>query len=177
MGRRPRVDRTPEEKWQIVQEGVKSGNVSETCRRHGISTSLLPHVRRAPPGQSFRSRISLAKQRLVASGEWLFRAGSIARRRFDRPPLAAAKCAHHVDPILTLNVVVFSRFAGIISVHRSCLWRSCTQSPPFADAKDGAPGDLVCCPVSSFAARHAISGIPATDWQRRVSPIIFGAQH
>jgi transposase len=41
MGRRPRVDRTPEEKWLIVQEGIKSGNVSETCRRHGISPSLL----------------------------------------------------------------------------------------------------------------------------------------
>jgi transposase len=41
MGRRPRVDRTPEEKWQIVQEAMKSGNVSETCRRHGISPSLL----------------------------------------------------------------------------------------------------------------------------------------
>ena len=41
MGRRPRVDRTPEEKWQIVQEGIKRGNVSETCRRHGISPSLL----------------------------------------------------------------------------------------------------------------------------------------
>jgi transposase-like protein len=37
MGRRPRVDRSPEEKWQFVQEGIKSGNVSETCRRHGIS--------------------------------------------------------------------------------------------------------------------------------------------
>jgi hypothetical protein len=33
MGRKPRIDRSPEEKWQIVQEGVKSGNVSETCRR------------------------------------------------------------------------------------------------------------------------------------------------
>jgi transposase len=41
MGRRTRVDRTPEEKWQIVQEGIKSGNVSETCRQHGISPSLL----------------------------------------------------------------------------------------------------------------------------------------
>jgi transposase len=41
MGRRPRVERTPEEKWQIVQEGIKSGNVSETCRRHGIAPSLL----------------------------------------------------------------------------------------------------------------------------------------
>src|ERR1700738_5052356 len=40
MGRKPRVDRTPEEKWQIVQEGMKSGNVSETCRRHGIAQNL-----------------------------------------------------------------------------------------------------------------------------------------
>jgi len=41
MGRKPRVERTPEEKWQIVQEGIKSGNVSETCRRHGLAPSLL----------------------------------------------------------------------------------------------------------------------------------------
>jgi transposase len=41
MGRRARVERTPEEKWQIVQEGIKSGNVAETCRRQGISPSLL----------------------------------------------------------------------------------------------------------------------------------------
>jgi transposase len=41
MGRKPRVERTPEEKWQIVQEGIKSGNVAETCRRHGIAPSLL----------------------------------------------------------------------------------------------------------------------------------------
>jgi transposase len=41
MGRKPRVERTAEEKWQIVQEGIKSGNVSETCRRHGIAPSLL----------------------------------------------------------------------------------------------------------------------------------------
>jgi transposase-like protein len=55
MGRKPRVDRSPEEKWQIVQEDIKSGNVLETCRRHGISPSVFPHVRRAlrpdnPPG-------------------------------------------------------------------------------------------------------------------------------
>jgi hypothetical protein len=31
MGRKARVDRSPEEKWQIVQEGIKSGNLSETC--------------------------------------------------------------------------------------------------------------------------------------------------
>jgi len=39
MGRKPRVDRSPEEKWQIVQEGLKSGSVSETCRRYGIAVS------------------------------------------------------------------------------------------------------------------------------------------
>ena len=32
MSRKPRVQRTPEEKWQIVLEGLKSGNVAETCR-------------------------------------------------------------------------------------------------------------------------------------------------
>ncbi|HLZ12410.1 MAG TPA: hypothetical protein VKP58_07475 [Candidatus Acidoferrum sp.] len=37
MSRKPRVDRSPEEKWQIVQEGIKSGNVSETCRRHSVA--------------------------------------------------------------------------------------------------------------------------------------------
>ena len=40
MGRKPRVDRSPEEKWQIVQEGMKSGNVSETCWRFGIAQML-----------------------------------------------------------------------------------------------------------------------------------------
>jgi transposase-like protein len=37
MSRKPRVARSPEEKWQIIQEGIKSGNVSETCRHHGIA--------------------------------------------------------------------------------------------------------------------------------------------
>ena len=41
MGRKPRVDRSPEEKWQIVQEGIKSGNVSETCRRYEIAPNLF----------------------------------------------------------------------------------------------------------------------------------------
>jgi hypothetical protein len=31
MGRKPR-DPSPEENSQIVQEGINSGNVSETCR-------------------------------------------------------------------------------------------------------------------------------------------------
>ena len=41
MSRKPRVDRSPEEKWQILQEGLKSGNISETCRRHGIAANLF----------------------------------------------------------------------------------------------------------------------------------------
>jgi transposase len=41
MGRKPRRERTPEEKWQVVQEGIKSGNVSETCRRYEISPTLF----------------------------------------------------------------------------------------------------------------------------------------
>jgi transposase-like protein len=41
MSRKPRVDRSPEEKWQIIQEGLKSGNVSETCRRHSIAPNLF----------------------------------------------------------------------------------------------------------------------------------------
>jgi transposase len=41
MGRKPRIDRTPEEKWQVVQEGIKSGHVSETCRRYEISPTLF----------------------------------------------------------------------------------------------------------------------------------------
>jgi transposase-like protein len=50
MGRKPRVDRSPEEKWQIVQEGIKSGNVSETCRnhmffKHGTARTSLYWVR------------------------------------------------------------------------------------------------------------------------------------
>jgi hypothetical protein len=32
MPRKPKVQRTREEKWQIVLEGLKSGNVAETCR-------------------------------------------------------------------------------------------------------------------------------------------------
>jgi transposase-like protein len=41
MGRKPRVNRFPEEKWQIVQEGLKGGNVSETCRRPGVAPNLF----------------------------------------------------------------------------------------------------------------------------------------
>jgi len=32
MPRKPAVQRTPEEKYAIVLEGLKSGNVAEACR-------------------------------------------------------------------------------------------------------------------------------------------------
>ena len=41
MSKKPRVTRSAEEKWQILQEGLKSGNISETCRRHGIAAYLF----------------------------------------------------------------------------------------------------------------------------------------
>jgi len=34
------VQRTPEEKWQIVLEGLKSGNIAETCRKYEIAPNL-----------------------------------------------------------------------------------------------------------------------------------------
>jgi Transposase len=34
------VQRTPEEKWKIVLEGLKSGNVAETCRKYEIAPNL-----------------------------------------------------------------------------------------------------------------------------------------
>src|SRR3972149_5589979 len=40
MSRKPRVQRTPEEKWEIVLEGLRSGNIAETCRRYGIAPNL-----------------------------------------------------------------------------------------------------------------------------------------
>ena len=41
MGRKLHVDRSPEEKWQIVQEGIKGRSTPETCRRHGIAPNLF----------------------------------------------------------------------------------------------------------------------------------------
>ena len=40
MPRKPKVQRTPEKKWQIVLEGLKSGNVAETCRKYEIAPTL-----------------------------------------------------------------------------------------------------------------------------------------
>ncbi len=40
MTRKARVQRTPEEKWEIVSEGLRGGNIAETCRRYGIAPNL-----------------------------------------------------------------------------------------------------------------------------------------
>jgi transposase-like protein len=40
MGRKAQVKRSPEEKWEILQEGLRSGNMAETCRKHGIAANL-----------------------------------------------------------------------------------------------------------------------------------------
>jgi transposase-like protein len=40
VSRKPRVDRFPEEKWQDVQEGIKSRNILMTCQRYGIAQTL-----------------------------------------------------------------------------------------------------------------------------------------
>ena len=40
MGRRSKVQRNPEEKFGIVLEGLKSGNVAETCRKYEIAPTL-----------------------------------------------------------------------------------------------------------------------------------------
>ncbi len=75
MGRKPRVDRSPEEKWQIVQEGIKSGNVSETCRRHGIAPNLSI-AGRMKPSRERRQRLGgealprRKPRRTIASGSW-----------------------------------------------------------------------------------------------------------
>ena len=37
MSKKPRVRRTPEEKWQIVTQGLRSGNTAETCRKYEIA--------------------------------------------------------------------------------------------------------------------------------------------
>ena len=40
MARRSRVQRTPEEKFAIVMEAMKNGNVAETCRKHEVTPTL-----------------------------------------------------------------------------------------------------------------------------------------
>lgn len=40
MGRRARVNRDPEQKLEIVLEGLESINIAETCRRYEIAPNL-----------------------------------------------------------------------------------------------------------------------------------------
>jgi len=40
MGRKEQVRRSAEEKWEILQEGLRSGNIAETCRKHGVAPNL-----------------------------------------------------------------------------------------------------------------------------------------
>ena len=40
MSQRVRVQRSVEEKWEILEEGLRSGNIAETCRRYGIASIL-----------------------------------------------------------------------------------------------------------------------------------------
>ena len=37
MGRKEKVKRSAEEKWGIVQEDPRSGNIAEICRKHGVA--------------------------------------------------------------------------------------------------------------------------------------------
>lgn len=40
MPRKAKVQRTAQEKYQIVLEGLKSGNIAETCRKYEIAPTL-----------------------------------------------------------------------------------------------------------------------------------------
>ena len=75
MGRKPGVDRTPEEKWQIVQEGMKNG----TCLRFVEDTGSLRRSTTVGRTKQNRERrqclggraLRLRKpRRIVGSGSW-----------------------------------------------------------------------------------------------------------
>ena len=40
MPRKSKVQRSPQEKYQIVLEGLKGGNIAETCRKYEIAPTL-----------------------------------------------------------------------------------------------------------------------------------------
>lgn len=40
MPRKAKVQRTAQEKYQIVLEGLKSGNIAETCRKYEVAPTL-----------------------------------------------------------------------------------------------------------------------------------------
>ena len=76
MGGKPRVDRSSEEKWQIVQEGLKSGNVSETCRRYCIAQTLFYRWKDEAEQGAKAARLGAKAlpppkpRRIAASGNW-----------------------------------------------------------------------------------------------------------
>jgi hypothetical protein len=76
MGRKPRVDRSPEEKWQIVQEGIKTENVSETCRRVTGSLRICSIAGRMKRNRERRQSLGgkalprRKPRRTTASGSW-----------------------------------------------------------------------------------------------------------
>ena len=75
MSRKPRIDRTPEEKWQIIQEGIKSGNVSEACRRHGIAPNLFYRWKDeaeqgAKAALGGKAQPQRKPRKTIASGSW-----------------------------------------------------------------------------------------------------------
>jgi len=75
MGRKPRADPNPEEKCQIVQEGVKSGDVSETCRRYGIAQTLYYRWKdeaeeRAKAALGVKALPRRKARRIAGSGSW-----------------------------------------------------------------------------------------------------------
>ncbi|MGA1999253.1 MAG: hypothetical protein ABSG52_04620 [Terriglobales bacterium] len=41
MGRRPKVQKTPQEKWQIVLEGLKSGNIAQVWINRLLQTGVI----------------------------------------------------------------------------------------------------------------------------------------
>jgi len=77
MGKMPHVDRSREEKWQIVQRGMKSGNNSETCRGWLLDGKVreprkarnrkyrIAHLDR--PRRGTRSRVQTTE---LSQGQW-----------------------------------------------------------------------------------------------------------
>jgi len=74
MGRKPRIDRSPEEKWQIVQEASKAETSRRTCRRHGIAPNLFYRwkVKRtgSEPALWGEKRCGGETEKPIASGIW-----------------------------------------------------------------------------------------------------------
>ena len=59
MGRKTQVKRSAEEKWEILQEGLRSGNISETCRKLEIAADLWYRWKdEADTGSATRKAIS-----------------------------------------------------------------------------------------------------------------------